>query len=565
MKKMRLYSLVIFLATVLLPCLGQTSGPNEQVNRVVITFSPLIINNINCSQNLYNLISELFNNPSESARKNLDASGDLWSVSSNYSGIQININTLNPVNELYTNAQNLIKKILDKKSLILAESNTNILPANRLYQFALENKNDYYCTEPVTIKIFNNDGKDITDNFVKKSEPSEILLSEDSTEYTFEQPIQPKAEEENTPAHEFCKLYEASNINNSLEPIIQNVEKPIICKILKWNGYSPDAFISASLIKNRIIFDTENPGNFQVEILFVNNSISLMVFKEIDTNELYSTHLAMEKKLEAAIQQPGPKEWESWSSKLLEVMCNDKREKNKNAMFDAWLKHWFNCEEVLIPEVSTFIPADIRKDAEIFSSEYEHNFYLAADTYPAIYACSQKSEDGDKGANVAVCLEGHNSMLDGISNLVSTSLQISIPIIITRNRPESLILSFYCPSEKIPAHLSKIKSSISEYLLSKHKIINLKNSIRLGIGGSSAIPAYQLHGLLTSGWPTSEARFTSKTASENDIYSLIGGSNDDVTASQHRWSNLISSSQARADLLSQLASRNLTITDWNSK
>ena len=156
MKKMRLYSLVIFLATVLLPCLGQTSGPNEQVNRVVITFSPLIINNINCSQNLYNVISELFNNPSESARKNLDASGDLWSVSSNYSGIQININTLNPVNELYTNAQNLIKKILDKKSLILAESNTNILPANRLYQFALENKNDYYCTEPVTIKIFNN-------------------------------------------------------------------------------------------------------------------------------------------------------------------------------------------------------------------------------------------------------------------------------------------------------------------------------------------------------------------------------------------------------------------------
>lgn len=575
---MKRYLHTILLFMVISLSLGSSLFADTKVNRAVVTFSPLIIQNVNNTQNLYEVICSLFNNETDPLRKLLDASGALWSVSTNNSGIQITISSALPATDLYKSTLLLLDKIFTQKEKILTPRN-DIKPEDRLYIFILNTENPALTTNTVTLRLYDSKGNDITEITTKNNpDPQKLTVSsmpvekseEDSAieSDNTEETVVAEPEEINIPKlsdslSRFKELYKQAKETNLENPVIQPVTNPILAKILRWENPNLEAFISASLIKNKILYSPESENDvLNAEIFNTGDNLALVVIKEVKDNDLYNQHMLMEKKIEEAIIEPGPKEWESWSTKITEVMANDHRDYYKKVMLYSWLKHW-QTEDFTEPEKLEYQKYDIKQEVEIFATEKEHTFFLGSNTFPAVYACNQDYDDNI--ANISICLKGHSKMITAIEELVGTSLKISIPIIVNKMSEDEVTLSFTSEPGRAPVHISKLKSSISELLYTKFKVTDLKASIRIGIAGESPLPAYQLHGLMVSGWGRSHARYESKPAETSDLNSFISSSPMSAEALKLRWQHLIDSPMHKVNLLSKLACNNLTIDTWERK
>lgn len=549
--------LVIFTALLFVSSFAQNlyAATNNQLNRVVVTFSPLVINNINCTNQLFNLFVELSKNKTKLS-ETIEDSGMLWSISQNYCGIQISFSSSKSLEELFTIVSMLLEKSFALSDKLLEnQNNNNVKAIDRLYLFAVKPDAVAFKSNPVTIRFFDYLGKEVPDFYSKqfqKNETNEADNGDDSL-------LTDKKDLTDVIA-KYCDFYKKCAETCSVRPNIQPVSKPILAKLLIWDNLTPDTFISASLVKNKLIFDGENNQNSGIELINTGNGMALVVFCETEKNSLYAQHLLMNKRIDAAVSGIGPKEWEAWNTKLLEVMRNDRRDLNKKAMFDAWNKHWSGKGFEAIPAKSDFKKPNYQKEVNIFATQSDHAFYLSPDTYPAIYACND--EDFKDGSNVAVCLEAKSNIIDGIEKHVGSSLPISVPITINRKRPDRITLSFYSPEAKIPAHLSRIKSSVADFLYSKFKVTDLKQSIKIGIAGISSIPAYQLQGLLSLGWPTTKANTKIRVANISDLYDFVKNTSSNEKILKLRWENLASSPQDKAYILSVLACNNLTIGSW---
>ncbi|MBQ3644345.1 MAG: hypothetical protein II961_07075 [Candidatus Riflebacteria bacterium] len=549
--------LVIFTALLFVSCFAQNlyAATNNQLNRVVVTFSPLVIKNINCTNQLFNLFVELSKNKTKLS-ETIEDSGMLWSISQNYCGIQISFSSSKSLEELFTIVSMLLEKSFALSDKLLEnQNNNNVKAIDRLYLFAVKPDAVAFKSNPVTIRFFDYLGKEVPDFYSKlfqKNEANEADNGDDSL-------LTDKKDLTDVIA-KYCDFYKKCAETCSVRPNIQPVSKPILAKLLIWDNLTPDTFISASLVKNKLIFDGENNQNSGIELINTGNGMALVVFCETEKNSLYAQHLLMNKRIDAAVSGIGPKEWEAWNTKLLEVMRNDRRDFNKKAMFDAWNKHWSGKGFEAIPAKSDFKKPNYQKEVNIFATQSDHAFYLSPDTYPAIYACND--EDFKDGSNVAVCLEAKSNIINGIEKHVGSSLPISVPITINRKRPDRITLSFYSPEAKIPAHLSRIKSSVADFLYSKFKVTDLKQSIKIGIAGISSIPAYQLQGLLSLGWPTTKANAKIRVANISDLYDFVKNTSSNEKILKLRWENLASSPQDKAYILSVLACNNLTIDSW---
>lgn len=555
-----LVAFIIVIATI--PCFATTN--KTQTNRVVVTFSPLVVNNLNCTSELFEVFSNTVKKDSNLSEK-LEASGALWSISQNLSGIQISISSPQSLEELYQLTESFLTTALKNSENIVKSTKTNIKPADRLYQFFTDSDSISSTFKPVSIRFFNSSGSEQNDYYVNHLVIEEITpnsnITNDETQES-EASLQPIKKLRHDFIEDYCNIYKNTQNTNKQAPKIQNVAKPILANFLCWNSLTPETFISASLIKNRFIYDDVSNQKFSIELFNTTNGLVLAVYCDIDKNEdIYNKYLEMCKSIDSAISSISSKEWSTWASKLLDVMKNDKRDYSKKAMFDAWCKHWNGTGFENIPTKLDFKKPDYTKEVQIFSSISDHNFNLSADTFPAIYACNDESFKED--SIIAVCIKGHDQILSSIENHISNTLQINVPITINQKPSDSLVISFYCPEEKVPAYLSRIKASIANHLYSKFNITDLKKSIRIGIAGISSIPAYRLKGLLTLGWPTKSARYESRVASNSDLYSFVKSSNSsDDKNFKLRWENMASSPQDKAKILAMLACHNLTINSW---
>lgn len=560
MKKTALIIFVLFLLLVSnIRCIADNS---VKLNRAVVTFSPLVVNNINCTDQLFDVFSKITKTKSSLTEK-LESSGALWSISQNLCGLQICVSSSKSLDELCEIIDSFLSYAIKDTEKILTSVKSDIKPVDRLYQFLIVSEESALKAKPVSISFYDYSGKEIEDCYSKYLNGDSSDVTEIASDTEANVVIVDDKKTRNDFIKDYCELYNrSSKTNKNLLPKVQPVAKPILAKLIFWNKLTPDTFISASLIKNKLIFDDENSPFSAIELFNSGKGLVLVVLSEVEKNSLYAQHLLMAKRIDAAVSGIGPKEWEAWNSKMLEVMRNDKRDFNKKAMFDEWNKHWGGIGFEAIPNKSDFKKPDYIKEAEIFSTRSEHNFYLTPDTYPAIYACNDESFTD--GSNVAVCLQGHTTFIDGIENHVRSSLKIKVPITINRKRPDRITLSFYSPEAKIPAHLSRIKSSVSDYLYSKFNVTDLKKSIRIGIAGISSVPAYQLHGLLSLGWPTNKSRYESRLVTTSDLYDFVKSTSSSEQILKNRWENLASSPQDKAYILSVLACNNLTIDSWFS-
>ena len=556
-----LVAFIIVIATI--PCFAATN--KTETNRVVITFSPLVVNNLNYTNELFDVFSNTVKKQSNLSEK-LEASGALWSISQNLSGIQISISSPQSLEELYQLTETFLITALKEAENVIKKPKTDIKPADRLYQFFIDSDSIYSTFKPVSIRFFNSFGNEEKDYYTNHLVIEEINQNANITNIEEQESatnIQPIKRFRRDFIEDYCNIYKKTQTTNKQTPKIQNVNKPILANFLCWNQLNHETFISASLIKNRFIYDDVTNQKFSIELFNTTKGLVLAVYCDIDKNEdIYNKYLEMCKSIDSAISSISSKEWSTWASKLLEVMKNDKRDYSKKAMFDAWCKHWNGVGFESTPTRLDFKKPDYTKEIQIFSSISEHNFNLSADTFPAIYACNDESFKED--SIIAVCINGHDQILSSIESHISNTLQINVPITIDKKPSDSLVISFYCPEEKVPAYLSRIKASIANHLYSKFTITDLKKSIRIGIAGISSIPAYRLKGLLTLGWPTKSARYESRVANNNDLYSFVKSSNSSNDKNfKLRWENMASSPQDKAKILAMLACHNLTIDSWN--
>ena len=576
MKKKLIYLLVgIIVLVIVNSCFAETN--KIQSNRVVVTFSPLVVNNINHTDKLFDLLSNRLKNNPEISKK-LESCGALWSISNNLCGLQICISSSKDISELYTIIELLMTSSLKESEKILTGNKTDIKSIDRLYQFFIDSDSNFFSSQPVTIRFFDYTGKEIENYYAsrfvteKESNNSDLADFQSSQsqngnplpdEETAATNIQNNLEvvNRNDFIKDYQNIYNSSYKTNQKSPEIQSVSKPILARILGWDKLNPENFISASLIKNKFISENFNNNSFSIELINSGKGLVLVVYCEVENNEnIYNKYLTMNRKIDLSFKEIGTKEWNAWSSKLIEVLKNDNRNLNKKAMFESWIKHWSGTGFDNISSNIKFVKPNIRKDIEIFSSLSEHTFALSANKFPAIYANCDESLP--EGANIAVCIKGHSQILESIENNITSTLQISVPITIDNKNPECIILSFYCPEKRIPAYLSRIKASISEHLYSKFSVFDLKKSIKIGIAGLSSIPAYRLNGLLTLGWPTKSARYEASKAKDSDLYKLVTNDSSFDNNLKLRWNNMISSPQDKANILSILACDNLIIDSW---
>ena len=545
-----------------LPCFAITN--KIQTNRVVVTFSPFVVNNINSTSKLFDIFSKTVKKHPTLSKK-LEASGALWSVSQNLCGVQISISSSSNIEDLFQIIDLFLTESSKNVENLLKEANTNIKPVDRLYQFFIDYNASAFDSNPVSIIFFDSEGNEIKDyynNYLREKDSNLIsnnLINNDNEIASFSPLL---TTNKNDVIEKYCNIYKNAYKTNQKTPIVQTVSKPILASFIGWNQLTPETFISASLIKNKFLTEDINTNNFSIELLNTGKGLVLAVYSEIEANDkIYNQYQNMCKKIDSAISDINSKEWAMWASKLLDVLKNDKRDYNKKAMFEAWYKHWAGLGFDNIPTKLDLKKPDYTKEIEIFNSLSEHNFNLSSDVYPAIYACNDKNFTD--GANVSVCLNGHEKILNSIEDHISKTLQINIPITINQKHPDNIVVSFYCPEDKIPAYLSRIKASIANHLYSKFNITDLKKSVRIGIAGISSIPAYRLNGLLSLGWPTKTARYESKTANNSDLYKFVNNANNyDEKNFKLRWENITSSPQDKANILSMLACYNLIIDSW---
>lgn len=536
MKKVVVYLLLLVLVLMVFkPSAAERSDCG--INRAVVTFSPFIVNDQNLTHKLFEAISKVLEKGSPLS-KTLEASGTFWSVSGNLCGIQISINSSKGLDELKEMVATLLAKSLDNREELLAEREEEILSINRLYQFFVDTQSPDFAKDPVTICFFDTKG-------------SEIILEDDAEESSLRREL-----------NRIREFYRQGTESNSEKPVVQNISKPILATFLIWKDFTPDSFVSASIIKNRLFYDSENGKKYHVELLNIGRGLAVAIFDEGEKGNLYDQYLKMRNKIEAVTTGVGPKEWQSWSSKLLKAMESDRRDPNKNAMFSAWLKHWQAEDFSRIPNKVTYEKPDYEKEVEIFSSLEEYDFKLSNDLFPAIYACNSDSKC-DLGAYVAVCFEAGADIIDSIESYVGSKFKIALPITVVRQSPRLLILSVYSQIEQVPTHLSRIRSSITELLYTGFGVTDLKNSISIGVAGISNIPAYQLQGLLKMGWTGNSARYVTRAVTPHELYALVQNESSDEEISKRRWKNLICSPRIKANILSILACRHLIINSWN--
>ena len=312
----RLFVLLAVLLFVMVFSQNLFASSNSQLNRVVVTFSPLVVKNINCTSQLFNVFVNLSKNKTELSK----------TISENYCGIQVCISSSKSPEELF----NIINPLLEKsfkasENLFNSRIKFEIKPIDRLYQFFIKNDSSAFKAQPVSIRFFDYSGKELenfySDHFKDNETSSDEAIDEGEAESAKNE------KESNNIIDRFCKLYENCYATNAERPNVQAVSKPILAKLVFWNNLNPDSFISASLIKNKLIFDGEtNQKNSGIELLNTGKGLVLVVLSEVEKNSLYAQHLLMNKRIEAAVSGIGPKEWEAWNSKLLEVMRNDRRD-----------------------------------------------------------------------------------------------------------------------------------------------------------------------------------------------------------------------------------------------
>jgi hypothetical protein len=529
--------LFVFLATlfsILCPGLLSNRLSAGEISSVIFTFDPPLINGENKSEALFLKLKNTleapdtgaYDNRSESLAKRIENDGATWSLSKNYSGIQLAV--VYP--EMTDKISQLSVEILDK----INENITNLSDTNAksglVQKLLTVYRSNYQNPDhaPVSVKTI---GSAIS--------ALPLLFSE---------------------LNQLNDFYSAPNNSaRSAYPVISD-EQPTIVKVISWNQISANTFFTARFLGEKFVREVNIPHEPVYEIIFQPGSLKLFLIAQGDENELFKFHSGIEnfcKDINLARKAP---EWEIYSESAQEIMLDDSRDLMKSLLQSAWIEHWQGKAFDQVKKVD-FVPAQKIESLEIMPKSELHNVSRTDSSFPRIIAARNNSED--KIVDIAIRIIAENRIVKEVVKVLEIESPLRFPISIEVDSPQSMRIQFHATSDEIIRHVSLLRARILNTLALRNLIKDLPSELSVSIAGTSHHPPFLLKGWLQQGWPADPANYSWRKASNEDIAEILDMKNATKEAIKRKWALKTMTGKGRAAILSEIISRGLFIKSFN--
>lgn len=514
---MRGLLLALMQLMLLLPAFAQPEFDAKSLNSVVVTFSPPVINGINCSEDLFQtLLVTMRDKPADLAMQ-IDSAGAVWSASNNLSGVQFALfypgNSSSAIAICKTLLSNLVEKIPE---LLKITGNNNF--ANHLHSICNKIAVPPYGPRfPVTLHASGE-------------------IASHSSELRHE-------------LIKFAPLYDLPQPQMNASQIVIPAASSTVYEIFSWNTFTPETFFSAKFIGEQFIRKMAESTRASYEILFGQTGISLALIMNGSEEELCNAKEKAKKFIQLQSFNNEHSVWQNFSRRAAKILRDDLCDLRKKTLFEGWASHWGG-NFAIVSEEPTYASPTAHIRGVSHPEGWKHDFSFSANSFPRVSACSLA--DSADLADIAIAIETDPAIINELVTKLDDESTLPFPITLDKQSTCLVVISFLSPVDQIGEAIANLKSLI---------MTELPGQMQIGIAGASKLAPFELRGLLQQGWATPATQSWQQATLDN-LTEILLFSPHDQSAFNRRWAIATSTSRGRATILALLATKNRMLKNF---
>jgi len=500
--------------------IADNSSAHDRLGSIVVTFDAPIIERCNQSQEFYNLLVTTIKSPTNGIMSQIKNSGTLWSVSHSRCGIQFAIYHFDDpgvaaqiCKDILTSLKRALREKFVKRSSHEFADYIHSLPSQNGFVTEFRHK-------PVTV--------DLSENMSAYAHEFAVT---DELGYFFAQTSTPD-----------------SNIN-----VLPNVQ-PTVYTVFSWSDNNSAAFFTAKYLGEKFIREAGLDDLLKYEIVFDDAAISLVVYLT-GSEEMLAEKMPRFRQIDQyRLGREPPTDWLQFSRSLNEIMSDDLRDIAKNALFQAWQKHWHGDFANL--RIDLPVAPKHQITGICMPETHQHFVSFSSGVFPNFAAT--RHENTGNTCDIAIAIGGDNrKIVDEIRNdLESSAPPVSLTLVSER---EILKIVFHCSADEVSGNLARIRNRIYSNLVEKGLISEPVDTLKIGIAGVSTMPPFELRGLLQKGWvPTASSHQTTPLTDHSRLLSVENASAESL---RQRWQLYLASNRGRSELLAMIAAAGHNVKD----
>jgi hypothetical protein len=498
---------------------------------VVFTFSPALYEQQNFTEALFQNIAQILNRSPNSLTDSIENQGGKWSLSKNYSGIQLALifaETTPEIASISAGFFNQLEKIIPQ---LPQWQSSNSLPASliaiapQVYQHQNHQPVSIYISEPAN---------DFLAEFILMTQKCNELLKNFGTP-------------------------EAKDIRYPVSP----GQNAAITAEVSWNEISLNTFLSAKFVGSKFIkqMGDKFPGSY--EIIFQPQQLKLLLVCRLEEKMLYQASQPFTEFCERPENFTAPEEWPDFCAVANKVIESDNRDLLKSLLKEAWLSHWA-AQSFSHNKNATYIPPVKQQTRYVMPSLEMHNLSLSGKTFPRIMAARRPSNKNI--TDIVIKIVAEKRATDEIENTFNTDFDLNFPVSLQRKTEQTIAMSFHCRNNRVRSCVAAVRAKILNSLALKNLINDLPSELSVSLAATSNLPPFILHGKMQQGWPSDPASYSWRPASLEDfqlIFSINRNASDKEKILKRKWSLMMLSGKSQAEVMSELISRGLFIKTFD--
>ncbi len=524
----------LFILGLMLPTFvaAQSTGAeaisrNDDMNALVVTFSPPFAGSLNRSEKLFQaLIETMQEKPGDLAGK-INSVGAIWSASQNLNGVQFAL--FYPGDSAA--ATDICRSMLTGLAGRIPE--IQAISSSKDFSHYLHSICQCHCsfaaTEANPVSVYATG---------LSSESYDLLKLETGL---------------------FSSLYDRGRSKQKLPAVIP--ETPATAyEVFSWNRFTAETFFSAKFIGEAFIKEMHEIEGCSYEIFNCDGGIQVALLTSGSEEKLFHAHNKLRQFARLSFPKNRNEAWKAFSDRLKNIINDDERDLTKKNLFAAWVKHWSGNFTDLANNPG-FVAPTARHSGVSQPEPWNHKLSFSKNIHPR-FCASSYSENNDT-VDISLGFSGEKDIIDLIEQILDSERNTSFPMNIDRRVPDRLSLSFHCKPGQVVDCVSRLRLVISGGLFENGIEQRLASLLKVGIAANGNMPPFELRGLLQQGWPpvTDEHEWQMVTAS--DLPALLLFSTSDNKALKRRWAIAISTSRGKTEILSLLALQNMALRDIN--
>ncbi len=527
---------LLFVTLLLLPNALQASdraNAAETSCSVVFTFSPALYEQQNFSEALFANIEQILNESPKSLTDSIENQGGKWSLSKNYSGIQLALIFAETTPEIASISANFFNKLERIIPQLPQWQPSNSLPASliavapRAYQQQNHQSISIFISEPAN---------DFLAEF--------ILMTQSCNEL----------------------LKNFANYNPQEKDIRHTVipaQKAAVTAEISWNEISLNSFLSAKFVGSKFKKHMGDKFPCSYEIIFQPQQLKLLLVCQFEEKLLYHAYEPFTEFCKQPEIFTNHEEWPDFCTIAMKVIASDNRDLLKSLLKEAWLSHW-GVDSFNQYNKPTYVePAD-QQIRYIMPKLESHNLSLSGKTFPRIMAARRPANNNITDIVIKIITE--KRVADEIENIFNSEFDLSFPVSLQRKAQQTITMSFHCRNNKVRSSVAAVRAKVLNSLALKNLINDLPSELSVSLAATSDLPPFILHGKLQQGWPSDPASYSWRPASAEDfqlIFSINRNAIDKEKILKRKWSLMMLSGKSQAEVMSELISRGLFIKTFD--